>query len=249
MANVLSLASLLIGLLALVRSTLERRGPKRLPIVDLIRDRFTNPQVKWILIGVLAGSFLIVGPVGLSILLGWARLEIGATAFGAVFLLGLITIAIKVVWAAIEELVFRGAVLPQSAKVTNALAALVISSLLFSWGHLERSGTSAPDALSLLVFGLDGIGFGIAYLATRNLWLPTIWHAAKNIWIWLLFGESTLQLAPGLFKVIYTGPILWVGTPNQAGLLDLAASFAVAAIVLVVYQRQFISGLEWVKSQ
>lgn len=199
--------------------------------------------------GLGAGSFLIVGPLGLSTVLGWAQLEISSAIPNTVFLLGLMTIGLKVVWATIEELVFRGAILPQSAKVTNGLAALIVSSLLFSWGHLERGGTTTPDLLSLLVFGLDGVGFGIAYLATRNLWLPTIWHTAKNIWIWILFGESTLQLTPGFFQVNYSGPMLWVGTPNQAGLLDLTASFIVAAVVLVVYRHQFVSGLEWVKSQ
>ncbi|UCE00261.1 MAG: CPBP family intramembrane metalloprotease [Chloroflexota bacterium] len=127
--------------------------------------------------------------------------------------------------------------------------ALIVSSLLFAWGHLERSRTSTPDLLSLLVLGLDGVGFGIAYLATRSLWLPTIWHATKNIWIWLLFSECTQQLTHGFFQVNYTGPMLWVGTPNQAGLLDVLASFVVAMVLLLIYRHQFASGLEWIESQ
>ena len=247
--NFLFISSLLIALFALVKSTLERRGPNRIPILVLIRDRFPIPQWKEILIGVGIGSFLVIGPLGLSIGLDWAQLGTNGLIRDGVFLLAIMTIGLKFVWAAIEELIFRGAVLPQSAKVSNGLVGLIVSSLLFAWGHLERSGANTPDGLSLLVFGLDGIGFGIAYLATRNLWLPTIWHTAKNIWIWILFGQSTLQLTPGFFQVTFTGPVLWVGMPKQAGLLDLMASFVAAAVVLVVYRREFAAGLAWVKNQ
>lgn len=249
MDKILSILSLLIGLGALIRSVLERRGPNRLPLLILLRDRFSSPALKAILMGVALGSFLVIGPLSVALGLGWARLEFSPALSTTVFLLGLLTLSLKLVWAAIEELIFRGAILPQAAKVMPGLAALIISALLFSWGHLERSGTRTPDLLSLVVFGLDGIGFGIAYLATRNLWLPTIWHAVKNIWIWILFSQSTLQLAPGFFRVHSLGPTLWVGAPSQAGLLDLIASVVAAAIVLVVYRAQFVSGLKWVKSQ
>ena len=249
MSSVLSTISLLAGLLALVRSTWERRAANRLPIVDLLRDRFSSPQFSPVLIGFATGTIVVLGPFGLSLGLGWVQPHPVGDITGNALFLGLTTILIKMVWAAIEELIFRGALLPQLSKLTNGLVGLAVSSLLFTWGHLERQGARAPDILSLLVFGLDGAGFGIAYLATRNLWMPTIWHAAKNIWVWLLFSESTLQLTRGIFQASYSGPPLWVGASNQAGLLDVVVSFVTVALLATIYRRQLVQGVEWIKSQ
>lgn len=249
MSNLLSGVSLIVGLFAVVRSTLGRRATNRMPIVELVRDRFSNLQFNAILIGALIGTIVILGPFGLFTSLGWVQLQPPGSIIGNSLVLSSATILIKLTWAAIEELIFRGAILPQISRLTNGLIGLAASSLLFGWGHLERSGTRTPDMLSLLVFTLDGVGFGLAYLATKSLWLPTIWHTAKNIWIWLLFSESTLQLTPGLFRASYAGPSLWVGASGQAGLIDVITSALVAVILAAVYRRQILHGLAWVRNQ
>ena len=249
MSIVLATISLLVGLLALIRSTLERRAANRLPIVDLVRDRFSGAQLNQVLIGLIIGSIVILAPLGISSSLGWLQSHPAGDIGGDFLLLSLATVAIKFVWAAIEELVFRGAILPQVSKFSNGWIGLVASSLFFAWGHLERSGAQAPNVFSLLVFALDGIGFGIAFLSTRSLWMPTIWHSAKNIWIWLLFSQSTLQLTHGLLRVNYSGPALWVGTLNQAGMLDIIVSALVIIILAAIYRRQMAQGIEWIRNQ
>jgi membrane protease YdiL (CAAX protease family) len=249
MSNILAAISLLVGLFALIRSTLERRAPNRLPIIDLVRDRFSGTQPNQVLIGLAIGSIVLLVPVGVSASLGWVQSHPAGDIGGDFLLLSLATIAIKFVWAAIEELVFRGAILPQVSKFSNGWVGLVASSLFFAWGHLERGGVQSPNAFSLLVFSLDGIGFGIAFLSTRNLWMSTVWHSAKNIWIWLLFSQSTLQLTHGILRVNYFGPTLWVGAPDQAGILDVIISVLVIIILTAIYRRQIAEGVEWIRIQ
>ena len=247
--NLLPTLSLVAGLVALIRSTHERRSLSRLPIVNLLQERFSPSRVGPLLSGLAAGTLIIVGPLGLCAWLGWVQLHRASGVTGTVLLLGVGTILVKLVWAGLEELIFRGAILPQIARLTNGWWGLAVSALLFSWGHLERTGTRAPDLLSLLVFGLDGVGFAIAYLATRSLWMPTLWHAAKNIWVWLLIGGGTLQLTDGLLQATYSGPPLWVGAANQAGLLDVMAAGIAAATVAAIYWRPFVQVGGWVRSQ
>jgi uncharacterized protein len=249
LSNLLAAVSLIVGLLALIKSTLERRAAGRLPIANLIRERFGHPQLNPILIGLAIGTAVIVGPFGLALALGWVKPVWAGDLSGDFLLLGLGTVFIKLAWAAAEELIFRGAVLPQAARRTNGLIGLALSALLFAWGHLERGGAQTPNVVSLLVFGLDGIGFALAYLATRSLWLPTLWHAAKNIWVWLLVGQSTLQLTHGLLASVYSGPQFWLGTPNQAGWLDVAAAALVVVLFAAGSRRALAQGLGWVKSQ
>lgn len=249
------MSSLLFGfgfvasLLALVRSTLERRAAHKLPIAVLVCDRYASPQLNSMVIGLACGTIIVLGPLGLSIGLDWAEIRPANPPGANAFVLGIATIFIKLAWAAVEEVIFRGALLPQIAKLTNGTVGLIASSLLFAWGHLERGGEQTPDLLSLLVFTLDGIGFGIAYLATRNLWMSTVWHATKNIWIWLLFSESTFQLTQGLFQSSYFGPSLWIGAPGQAGLLDAILSALLVAVLVIVYRRQIARNLIWIQSQ
>lgn len=238
-----------VGIMALVKSVWERRGPNRWPLAILVQERFRAPTWRWGLIGLFAGSLSIIGPLALAMLFGWAQIQPNNAALSALSLWGLLTFGIKLVWAAVEELVVRGAILPQTAKFMNSILSLALSALLFAWAHLERTRGLTPTWLDLIVFGLDGVGFALAYLATRSLWPPTIWHAAKNIWIWLLFSESTLQFTSGLFQARYTGPVLWVGASRQSGLFDLLVVALILAGLLYAYRSEIARGLEWVKSQ
>lgn len=243
------MVSLGAGLLALVSSTLARRGPDRLPIITLIRERFATLSFSTLLTGLLTGTIVIFVPLMLATSLGWLQLyRVNAITETGLWL-GMATVLVKFGWAALEELIFRGAILPQVARRTNGLVGLAVSALLFAWGHLERSETRTPDRLSLLVFALDGIGFGVAYLATKSLWLPTVWHATKNSWVWLLFGTSTIQLTPGLFQAHFSGPPLWVGTPEQAGLLDVMSAVVVVVTLVALYKQQLRHGLTWISRQ
>jgi membrane protease YdiL (CAAX protease family) len=242
MIRVLALLSLVAATVALVRSVFDYQGPGRMPLADLLRDRFRrSPSTRR---EILTGIVLGVAVVGLPLLglamAGWLELDREGTGIvsGMWILSVAATVALKVVWAAAEELIFRGAVLVQLARFAPVGVALVLSALLFACAHLSRTGDRTPGLLSFTVLALDGIGFGVVYLATRSLWLPTAWHAAKNLAIWFFFGESTMQLTASGWQVRTSGPELWVGAHHQAGAADAIVTGALVLVVVVASSRR-----------
>jgi CAAX protease family protein len=251
MNRFLALASLVAATVALVRSVFDFQAPGRMPLADLLRDRFRRPTAlgREVVTGAVLGVAVVGLPTLALALAGWVELEqrqAGAMLSGLWVLAVLATIAIKLLWAALEELIFRGALLVQLARYVPAMVALFVSALFFGFAHLSRSGERAPGLLSLTVLVLDGIGFGIAYLATRSLWLPTAWHTSKNLMIWLLFGGSSMELVEGPWRVRTTGPLLWVGAPYQAGFVDAIVSASIVLVVALAYRRRIRAGLEWI---
>jgi membrane protease YdiL (CAAX protease family) len=79
----------------------------------------------------------------------------------------------------VEELFFRGLLLPAWASRWNPTRALILSSLLFAVLHGEIVGA--------FIFGIVA---GLAFLGTRGLWLPLIIHIVQNGLVWLIeFGH------------------------------------------------------------
>jgi membrane protease YdiL (CAAX protease family) len=134
--------------------------------------------------------------------------------------------------AGIEELIYRGALLVQLSRLLPLAIALLLSSALFALAHSGRA--VAPDTLSVAVYLLDGLAFGLAFWLTRSLWPPTLWHFSKNLSIWLLYSRSTLQFSPGLLQARLITPSIWTGAEGQAGLLDLFVTSAVLAALLLI---------------
>ena len=246
--RILSIIGVAAATLGLARTMLERPRGHRHPLVDLIRDRFNAIEPRFVGFGILAGVTAIVLPLGLALRQGWARCE-SVRPIPATFpVLALLTVGIKFAWASLEEVMFRGGLFPQLARRVGVWAGLAITAVLFSLSHLERTGSRAPDLMTLAVMTLDGAGFALAYLATRSLWLPSIWHATKNIMIWLLYSESSLQLTTGVARVTFSGPRLWVGSASQAGIFDLIANAVLIGLVLARFRRPLLDDLDWVKT-
>src|SRR5512143_2494672 len=134
MTRLLVTVSFLVATAALAKSVLDFRGSGRLPLVDLFRDRFQRPPSLRRELGL--GAALGVGVVAVPLLLfaaaGWTvtshGLELPGRALGAL----LASAGLKIVWAALEELIFRGAVLPQLCRLGSARAGLGASALVFA---------------------------------------------------------------------------------------------------------------------
>jgi uncharacterized protein len=79
----------------------------------------------------------------------------------------------------LEELVFRSALLGGLLVLMpdRAWAAILISAAIFGGLHLENSHATL---LSAAGSGLGGIAYGIAFAATRRVWLPFGLHFAWN---------------------------------------------------------------------
>lgn len=87
-----------------------------------------------------------------------------------------------------EELFFRGFLLPRlEAVLNNSLNALVISSILFSAGHIPSRVIQYNSSIwyALLdVFSLEqptGLIWGYLYLRTRSIIPGMLWHASFTI--------------------------------------------------------------------
>ncbi len=229
------LTALALATAALILSTLERRARGGLAVAALIADTFpwSRRLIQPLLLALAAGLVSVLGPAAFSTAVGWVSWTRVEAISAPVVALGLLTVAAKLLLAAAEELVFRGALLEQIARRTSLGSGVILSSALFALAHLSKP--EAHGALAPLVHLLDGIGFSFAYLATGSLWVPACWHAAKNLAIWLLYSESTLQFTGGLLRADYARTGRWIGGPSTTGLIDLAATavVVVAAVRLV----------------
>ncbi len=94
-----------------------------------------------------------------------------------------------------EEICFRGFLMKRLAQVlgetrTAWVASLLLSSVLFGWGHTEQGVSGWVQE------GLSGLWLGILFLATkRNLAVPIVAHGVSNS---LAFVLIYLGKYPGL---------------------------------------------------
>lgn len=235
--ELLSVLSTLIALGALVFAVWQRRAFGRNPLSRLIQERYPAVSGRWsqAAFGLVLGSASILLPLLVYMLLGWVHVFWAGWGGLLVLGLGMVTAVSKLLWVFFEELIFRGALLPLLNLRLPAAWALLIAALIFAFGHFSR-GSQPPDLLSLAVLLLDGLGFGLLFLASGSLWMPLGWHFSKNLLLWLIYNETSLQFSPGLLRVGFTGPPLWVGAPQQAGLVDVLMTLALVGLTLIIYR-------------
>lgn len=77
-----------------------------------------------------------------------------------------------------EESVFRGYILRNLLISFNKYIALVVSAILFTSLHLINPHITMLGALNLF---LAGMLYGLAYIYTKNLWLPIAMHFSWNL--------------------------------------------------------------------
>lgn len=221
-----ALTAVAIAVAALVRSALDRRRDSRWPVGSFVVDAFRwsgrlgLPCTLALAGGVLAGA----APAVFFTAAGWVSWSEPARWSGPVAVLAGLTVAAKVVLAATEELVFRGALLEQLLRRTSLGSAVMLASGLYALAHVGRAG--GDGLVTSLVHLVDGIGFGVVALATGSLWVSTCWHGAKDVTLWLLDSDRTLQLTGGLLRATPLRTARWIGGPSAAGLVDLAVSVA-----------------------
>ena len=87
-----------------------------------------------------------------------------------------------------EELLFRGAIFRIAEEWLGTTAALIISAVLFGAAHGLNSGATP---ISVAAIALEaGVLLGVAYSASRSLWLPIGMHFGWNFTEGGLFGAS-----------------------------------------------------------
>ena len=222
-----SYACLFLSALALLEEVWSRRSQSGHPLIALIRDRFDWDGAE-AGFGALAGLASVFGAMLAAVALGWAQLGLNPQWTAAVLGLGLANVLAIFVWAAMEELIFRGALLPQLRRWLTWPLALAVSAVIFMGAHMTSCSFSATLAAIWL---LDGLGFGIVYLGTRSLLASTLWHGCKNLAVWMT-GGFVFQFVPGMLR--FASP----GHTEHVRYLDMLFSAAMAAGALALVRRR-----------
>ncbi len=217
-------AALVLGAYAgLVRLT-EKRWPAELA------PRRAAPEL---LLGVLVGAGLFAVTVGILRLLGYYHVDgtnpvgvIGA-ALGAAVLAGVF-----------EELLVRGVLFRILEESLGTWIALALSAAAFGALHL---GNPAATPFSAAAIALQaGVLLGLAYVATRRLWLPIGLHMAWNFTQSGVFGVRVSGTEyQGLLRSHLSGPA-WVsgGDFGMEGSTITVVVCLLAAAVLLAWARR-----------
>ena len=91
------------------------------------------------------------------------------------------------IYAAFEEVLFRGYLLQTLIDGIGKIAAISVLSALFGTIHYLNPNGSLPGVMNT---GLAGAFLSIAYVRTRSLWLPTFIHFSWNFTLGYIFGFS-----------------------------------------------------------
>jgi len=147
--------------------------------------------------------------IGSLILVAFGYLSFIGASFDAGALL--LEIAIMIVVAFVEELIFRGYLLNNLLQSVNKWGALSITAALFSLFHGSNPDISLFAVINIF---LAGLLLGLNYIFTKNLWFSIFFHFAWNYFQGPVLGYdvSGLKLT-SLLKQSLSGPETWTGGP------------------------------------
>jgi hypothetical protein len=117
---------------------------------------------------------------------------------------------------------------PRLPPRCNAVAAVLVTSVIFAVSHIPNPGFNGIALLEILA---AGVVLAVARLRSGALWLPVGWHLGWNLSQGWLFGcvvsGFEASTAP-LLATRFTGPRLWTGGNfgPESGLLSIAAEIA-----------------------
>ena len=108
-----------------------------------------------------------------------------------------------------EEIAFRGYILNNLLQSTNKWAALLISSLLFSFFHAANANIGF---LALLNIFVAGFLLGVNYIFTRNIWFAVFLHFSWNFFQGPILGYEVSGLSlSSLIQQTRKGPEILTG--------------------------------------
>ncbi len=218
-------SGLMLWLYCLLVRHLERRG-----IAELAKKN-SAPRVA---AGIALGLALF-GAV-------YALLAVGGYVQHAVFggLAHLLSqLATSIAAAVGEELVFRGAIFRIAEERLGTAAALIISSVLFGLTHAANPGATPVSTVAIALEA--GALLGIAYSASRGLWLPIGLHFGWNFAEGGIFGTVVSgHESHGLIESQLSGPTLVTGGTfgPEAGVIALAVCLAATVAIGIWTVRQ-----------
>ncbi len=184
------------------------------------------------ILGLLIGALWLALSLGVLSLLGLASPQESNPISLPILALGGIALLLNVVT---QEMLVRSYIFQTVQTHFGAIAALLLSSIFFVALHAGAIRNSWLAALNVLGAGLL---FGIAYLVSKNLWLPMAIHFAWNFALGPVLGLSLSGQNP--FRVHWQflridGPSILTG-----GRFGVEGSLIVTFTTII-----FIIGLIW----
>jgi membrane protease YdiL (CAAX protease family) len=179
-------------------------------------------------------------------LLAWAPIA----AFGSVTpdrthaLLGseAIVVAVIIVNAAGEEILFRGYLFQRLMEIIGPVGATILAAGLFSAAHFLDGRT--PTVFSVLNIFLAGTFFTLGYLRTGSLWFPIASHAAWNLVHGKIVGlpVSGLDFGASVLRTLPSGPE-WLtgGSFGAEGSLTTTIAMTAGILLLARSRRVMLS--------
>jgi hypothetical protein len=196
----------------------ERREPTEIALRGAVRP---------LAAGAVAGALIVLCAVGVVAVTG--RVSVTWTGQWAFAVTALATGATA---ACMEELLLRGVVLRLFERGLGTWLALAASAALFGALHLANPSATWTSTLAIAASG--GLLLGLAYVATRRLWLAVGLHfgvnAAQAILGLALSGEPT----HGLFATELSGPDAVTGGAFgvESSVTVLCAALALSFVLL-----------------
>ncbi len=185
-------------------------------------------------LGALGGFGLMLFSVGIMVALGDAVIVPGKH-----FVFSSMTVLPVLFAPVMEELLFRGIIFRIVEEMYGTLVALLVSGAFFGFAHYSNPNSGLLPALFIAIEA--GLLLGMAYVATRSLWLPIGMHFGWN------FTEGDLLGAPdsghaihGIFETTTRGnPLITGGAfgPEASIITPILSLIAVGVLYRLVMQR------------
>lgn len=163
-------------------------------------------------LGVVVGTLLVAGIVGVMFLLGIYKPISHSSGSDLLLAAGTLFFA-----AVTEELIFRSYALNVLEKHWGTIAAVIISSAGFGFAHMlnDAGGSTVQSKLLFCTFlSLEaGVSLAACYVFTRRLWMPIGAHWMWNFFEGPVFGThvSGADFGQSLVTAKMQGPMLLTG--------------------------------------
>ena len=175
---------------ALVAGWLCGKYLERLPF-NALGASFHGRWAKNLIFGLLIGAITFAFGATLGIGGGGLDFSLNSAPSSHIVRTVIVSFLIFATAAAFEEVLFRGYILQTFVRSELTLFGVVLTSLLFATVH---NANPAATVLSWINTFIAGIWFAVAYLKTRDLWLPFGLHLAWNWTQGSIFGVEVSGL-------------------------------------------------------
>lgn len=163
--------------------------------------------------------------------LNWAGVRTVAAEMAA-------ALALLILAAALEELVFRGYAFQTLLRGAPAVVPILIFSIYFGWAHWNNPNRTLFSTANTT---LAGVWLSIAYLRTRNLWFPTALHFAWNWTMGVFLGIpiSGLRIERPLLITSNDGPV-WLTGGDYGSEGGAAVTVVLIAAIAVIWRARWL---------